>query len=211
MREPMRVMLFSSEDDPSIVIKPRLLSMGADLKKVTAFDFESYQFRFDESGLSNLEMMMMNFKPDLLVFDPIVEFVGAIDINRANEVRAKLGPLRDLVASYHVGCLIVAHVNKAGTGQFLNDVVGSQDFGAIVRSAIGLYRKPDGHYLIMKHTKANMTALGKTLTFEHTKDGELQLYETLRQQLDRFDKVESGSVDNVVDFRRAAAQEDVPI
>jgi hypothetical protein len=210
MRKPMRVMLFSSEDDPSAVIRPRLLAHGADLNNVTAFDFEHYGFRFDESGLANLEMMIGSFKPDLLVFDPVVEFVGAIDINRANEVRAKLSPLRRLVALYDVGCLIIAHVNKAGTGEFLNDVVGSQDFGAIVRSAIGVYKPPQDDYVVVKHTKANMTALGRTMKFEH-RDGVFRVFESLRQKLDRYDKVASGSVDNVVDFRTAAEQEKVPI
>jgi RecA-family ATPase len=209
-KEERKVLLFSSEDDPSIVIRPRLEKHGANLDNIATFDFDNYGFRFDEAGLANLEMMLVQFKPHLVIFDPIVEFIGNIDMFRANEVRKRLSPLRDLIASYDVGCLIVAHVAKSGTGEFLHDIVGSQDFGAIIRSAMGVYRPEDSSLAIMKHTKANLTELGKTRKFDIS-NGSFTWDESLREREDRFERELEKSKENVVDFAEAARQKNVPI
>jgi hypothetical protein len=210
--EEKKILLFSSEDHIEHVIKPRLDQNGANQSNIGAFDFENYGLSFNKQGMQIIDNILSRFRPDLVVFDPIVEFIGAkVDLFRANEIRPMLAPLRDMIKHHNIGCLIVAHIGKGSTGRKLNEIVGSQDFGAIVRSGLGVEREEDSDYGTMFHTKSNVSAKGLPVPYSIINgvfrfDGLAE-----RKSSDTFDKVARGE-DNVVEFRSPdVATETAPI
>lgn len=201
-----RILLFSSEDHMEHVIKPRLILNEAKQENIGAFDFENYGLTFNKKGMETIEAIVARFKPDFMIFDPIVEFLGAkVDLFRANEIRPMLSPLRDLVNHYQIGCLLVAHIGKDRTGRKINDIVGSQDFGAIVRSGLGIEREEESDFGVMYHTKCNIAQKGLPVPFS-IENGFFKFDGLVdSKKKDKFDEVAGG---NVVEFPSPEVQSD---
>lgn len=110
------LMLSGSEDGLADTIKPRLIALSADCTKVFAID---EPFVFDEKGLIKLAALMAEYKPLLVIIDPLFDYVTAVtNINTDNQTRAVTKPLRELAERF--GCAIVAvrHIGKAkGNGE----------------------------------------------------------------------------------------------
>lgn len=66
------VLFMSAEDDPSRVLKPRLMKAGADVSKVR---YQEEPFTLDERGLTLLRLELAANTPALVVIDPIIAFM----------------------------------------------------------------------------------------------------------------------------------------
>jgi putative DNA primase/helicase len=140
-REKCSVLIMSTEDDIADTIKPRLVAMGADIKRckyikmVKTADGER-EFRLDVD-LPLLEQALQQI-PDLgvAVVDPLVSYINVKDPNNQGEIRQKLEPLGKLAQKYGVTIIAIMHFRKGGDGATpIHQIAGSVAFGAIARAA----------------------------------------------------------------------------
>lgn len=169
-REPCDVLLFAAEDDASDTLRPRLEDNGADLRRVHLFDLSRRAFSFGDAHFTTLEMLIQRIRPKLVIFDPIVSFMGTrVDINRQNEVRSVLQPLIEIAKRHQVAILVVAHATKGSPSAAIDQIMGSVDFSAAVRSAMIAY--PDPKKLpheeggVLTHAKTNVSRRGESLRY----------------------------------------------
>lgn len=73
-----------------------------------------------EEDLHKLELWVQEYRPALVVIDPIQAHIGRkTDIHRANETRGLLGPLALLAVGYRFAAVIVRHITTAGGAKAL--------------------------------------------------------------------------------------------
>ena len=135
---PGNALIWSGEDDPADTLVPRLLAMGADLKRVhfvagtrLAGEMESFDPARDMVLLTDAANRIGNVK--LLLVDPVVSAVAG-DSHKNTEVRRALQPLVDLAAQLDAAVLGISHFAKGGAGKDPTErVVGSVAFSAVAR------------------------------------------------------------------------------
>ena len=135
---PANVLIWSGEDDPADTLVPRLLAMGADLKRVY---FVSGTRVAGELQLFDpaRDLVLLTAQAErigsvaLLVVDPVVSTVAG-DSHKNGEVRRALQPLVDLAATLRVAVLGISHFTKGSAGRDpVERVTGSIAFGAVAR------------------------------------------------------------------------------
>ena len=83
--EPFNVIYQTAEDGLGDTVKPRLISVGADLDRVLVINDEASPLMLSDE---RIEKAVRENNVRLLIIDPIQAFLGAgMDMNRANEVR----------------------------------------------------------------------------------------------------------------------------
>lgn len=175
MREGRNVLLLAGEDDPGDTLKPRLLSLNADLSRIAV---SGDDIRLDEDGLAIIRAMMAETQASLFVIDPIVAYMGAkMDMNRSNEVRPMLKGLASIAHDYNASGLIVRHLRKASTngtkGKALYSGMGSIDFTAAVRSELQVEEAKNGKKY-MNHVKTNLGPVGRSINYLINEDQEFE-------------------------------------
>ena len=134
------VLLLSAEDDPADTIKPRLVQMDADCRRIhvlravrTAGGAER---SFDLSGdLAILEKAIEALHDcRLVIIDPISAYLGKTDGHSNSDIRGLLAPLAELAGQYQVALLAITHLNKAGPANPLYRTMGSLAFVAAARA-----------------------------------------------------------------------------
>jgi len=105
--EPGDVLLLSAEDDPEITLRPRLEAAGAYLDKIHLLEsvmLTDGAGKEDGERIAQLDTdikaieRILDENPDikLIIIDPISSFLGSANMNREQEVRRVLQPLRSL-------------------------------------------------------------------------------------------------------------------
>jgi hypothetical protein len=111
--------LLSAEDDPADTVVPRLKAAGADLKRVTIIKMmreagteRMFSLVTDLDELQRKAREIGNVK--LAVIDPISAYlgIGKVDSFRATDVRAVLGPVKEMAEEDQVAVLGIMHFNK---------------------------------------------------------------------------------------------------
>ncbi|WP_422004049.1 bifunctional DNA primase/polymerase [Pyruvatibacter mobilis] len=159
------VLFMSAEDDPSRVLKPRLMKAGADVSKVR---FQQEPFSLDESGLALLRQELSANTPALVVIDPIIAFMkeGA-DGNKATETMHFMVQIDQLAREFDTAILIVRHLRKARADHAMHQGIGSISIAARVRSGLILAPHPDDPRLrAVAHAKSNYAEPGPAIVFE---------------------------------------------
>lgn len=162
------VIIQNGEDGAGDTIKKRLISFHANEENVYMIDtkqeYENVR-GINLNDTSELEELLKEKQPKLVVFDPIQSFIGNIDMNSANKVRAVLKPIGKLAEKYNCSIIFIAHRNKGMTGVAdLYRVLGSIDFVGYARSVITIAKGKDEMLFI--HTKSNLAERGKALAFK---------------------------------------------
>ncbi|WP_319826082.1 bifunctional DNA primase/polymerase [Thalassovita sp.] len=164
------VLFMSAEDDPSRVLKPRLMQAGADVSKVR---FQQEPFSLDERGLALLRQELSANTPALVVIDPIIAFMkeGA-DGNKATETMHFMVQIDQLARDFDTAILIVRHLRKARADHAMHQGIGSISISARVRSGLILAPHPDDPRLrAVAHAKSNYAEPGPTIVFEMQSTG----------------------------------------
>lgn len=165
---PQNVLMMSAEDELDRVLGPRLVKAGADLSKILA---PAKTFTLDRQGLEFVDDYISAASVGIVFIDPVVAYIGGkVDINRANETRMFTGGLHLLAMNSGVPIVIVHHSRKGTEGADWERAMGSVDFNNAVRSVMYTTLAPNGDH-IMKHAKANYSALGPTLGYEFGDNG----------------------------------------
>ena len=170
--DPANALVLTAEDGLGDTVRPRLDMLGADLTRVHVMvPSTAADFLLDEPGFEQLRAALEQYRPRLVIIDPLVAYVGAdMDMHRANEVRAVTKRLAALAEEY--GCMIVAvrHLAKSATSKGLYRGMGSIDLTAAARAVLLAGHDPQTDTYALVHMKASLAARAAALTYEH--DGE---------------------------------------
>ena len=168
--EPASVVLATAEDGLGDTIRPRLDAMGADVSKIHAI---KGALDFGDGGLAILERYIEQERPELVIVDPLVAYIGAsVDIHRANETRAVMAKLADKAEKHSCAILAIRHLTKGGTLKPIYRGLGSIDFAAACRSVLMAGCDPDNPQKRgIVQIKSNLAPTGKAIGYELTGDG----------------------------------------
>jgi hypothetical protein len=164
------VILLTAEDDPADTVLPRLAAAGADLSRVELIQL----VREHDSKTGEQRDRMFSLVHDLaklrakiaavgsvvlVVIDPISAYlgIGEIDSFRDADVRAVLGPLKELAGETRATVLAVMHFNKkVDVLNMMLRICNSIAFAAASRHAFGVIDDPDNHRKLFVRGKNNL-------------------------------------------------------
>jgi putative DNA primase/helicase len=147
------VVLLSAEDDPEDTIVPRLMAAGADLSKViilsSIVETKGSKRMFSlMRDLAQLRKVLEQFPDIVAIFiDPVNAYMGtsaSVDTFKDADVRAVLGPVKELAEEFEIAGIIVTHFKKGGAGRAIDRVMGSTAFIALSRSGWAFVAEKDG-------------------------------------------------------------------
>jgi RecA-family ATPase len=162
--EAGKVLVLNPEDDAGYTIKPRLHSMGANLKNVR---YGKRLFNFTDVNLASLQAEIEAYKIKLVTVDPLTAFLGGeVDLYRDNEVRQYMAKLAEIASASNCSFVVVRHLTKATTNDPMSRGSGSIGITASARSVVLVGKDPDDPEVrAMAHIKMNIAKAGRTLTF----------------------------------------------
>ena len=155
------VLIWSSEDDASDTIVPRLMAVGANLQRCRiitgAIDENGLRSPFDAAkDMDRLrEAINQIGGVSLLVIDPIVTAVTG-DMHKANDVRRSLQSIVDFAVEMNCAVLGITHFSKGTAGKNSAErVIGSQAFAALARMVLVAAKEEDSHRRVFTRAKSN--------------------------------------------------------
>lgn len=131
------VLFISGEDDPDDTLVPRLIELGADLRRVR-FLRSRVADRFTLADLPTLERAAKECKGPLrlIVIDPPTAYLAGVNDNKNSELRALLTPLKTWAQEWMVALVFNTHINKTTAKvEALARVMGSVAWVNAVRAA----------------------------------------------------------------------------
>jgi putative DNA primase/helicase len=139
--EPGQALFISGEDDPDDTLVPRLIELGADLRRI-AFLTAGAQGNFTLAAVQTLtrainEIGRVGPRTRLVVIDPPTSYLGGVNDHRNSELRQLLTPLAAWASANRVAIIFNTHVNKGGGGKVaaLERVISSVAWVNTVRAA----------------------------------------------------------------------------
>lgn len=156
------VLIWSSEDDPSDTLVPRLIAAGADLDRVAIIqgrinargEYEPFDPAQDIGLLRETAREMGGVS--LLMLDPVVSAVRG-DMHKANDVRRGLQGVVDFAEQNLCAVVGISHFAKGGIGSSPADrVIGSQAFSALARTVLVAAKQQDSDARVLARAKSNI-------------------------------------------------------
>jgi len=162
--EPGIVLLMSAEDGVADTIKPRVDTMEANQHSII---IPNELFTLDEAGFRDLEKLVRDHKPRLVIIDPMMPFLKAgADSNKATDMRPFFRSLSRLAEKYGCAIVVTRHLAKSKDQDGVAKGLGSIDIAAAVRSILQVSQDPKDLTLkSVNHIKSNIGPLGKSLLF----------------------------------------------
>lgn len=155
------VTLFAWEDDPSKVIKPRLVGMKPNFDNISVFDED-----LDITVPSGHRALKRACEQSILVtIDPLSEIMGGVEVNNWSAVRPHLKHIRQIAQETNTPIIIVRHWGKDTTRSMKSRGMGSTDFTAIARSCCAVFIDEDTQEHIFAHVKHNLSRPGTPLAY----------------------------------------------
>ena len=179
MRKPeLRVIYMTAEDDPGLTLRPRLELMGATLDNVLVCEgirIDNVIEPLDLSMQDSIEVLAAlceQYRPELIILDPLVAFIGRADINKANEVRPIMTALNLLARKHNIAAVLIRHLTKGARDRIIYRGMGTIDLIAAARSALLVANDPENPAVrVMFHQKHNLSPQGASLGYTITDDG----------------------------------------
>ena len=174
--KPGLVYYFTEENDPAVVLRPRLEKMNANLNNIVIPQENHAPLTMNDPRLF-AAAQADGCRPDLVVFDPIQSYLGRkTDMHRANEVRPIMDTLSRFARECNAAVLLVSHLSKpsagAPAGDPLDRILGSGDFRNVARSICFLGQDPDQPGCIaVAHSKNSLGPNGPSQRFLIDDDG----------------------------------------
>ena len=169
---PHVTVMLSTEDGLEDTLKPRLEDAGADCSKIKVLtgwkDANDDVHAFSFQDMPQLEKVLQEYDPRLVVIDPIQAYLGAgVDMHRANETRPLLERLRRLAEDYNCAIVCIRHPAKSSQGgKALHRGLGSVDFIGAARTGLFVEQHPLNPYVAMvAQSKSNIGPIGRTVLF----------------------------------------------
>lgn len=140
LKSPGNILWLSAEDDLGRVLKPRLLSVGADVARVFAV---SEPFTFDDKGVELVRDMAKRRDPVMIVIDPIFAYAKG-DPSKGADARIVTNQLRTISEEFNCAIILVRHVGKSkGFGDPRAAGLYSIEWRAAARSVLLCGSDPD--------------------------------------------------------------------
>jgi len=158
-RKPENVLMLTAEDGLGDTLRPRLDAIGADPNRI--FGAET-AWTLDDSGIAALQVMIDQYRPKLVIIDPIVAFMGGkMDMNKANQVRPMMAKLSETAHRNALAIVIVRHLTKDEKSRAIYRGQGSVDITAACRSVLMVGSDPtDENRRFIAHAKSNLAKRG---------------------------------------------------
>ena len=179
---PMTV-LFISAEDPDFILRSRMQCAGADLNRIFILDAsKSARLKlsdgFGQPYLADLDALIAQNKPDLVIIDPLHAFIGSsVKMTEQSVIRPFMQALATLAKKHDCAIVDVAHVSKRPAGANANDaILGATDIVNASRSVLRVIFDETGtnpNRRVIVHTKSNYAAMGMSVAFEISDDGSL--------------------------------------
>ena len=168
-KEPMNVIYQTAEDGLADTIKPRLLSYGADCRRINVIDDSDNPLTLDDK---RVEEAIITTCAKLFVIDPLQAFLGAkIDMHRANEVRPVFARLAGVAERTGCAIVIIGHMNKGGSKGIYRSL-GTIVIVAAARSVLLLGKDPnDPNIRAVVPIKSSLAPEGKAISFSAGENG----------------------------------------
>jgi putative DNA primase/helicase len=165
--EPGEVLMLIAEDDPGDTIKPRLMAAGADLSRVSylkAVQTSDKSKKVERALALDTDMKLLehllreNPHIGLVTIDPITGYLGRADLNKEQELRRVLLPIKELCERVGVTFIGLGHFNKRSDVTALHKVGGAVAMSGVARAVWMFAKSPevDGEY-VMLLGKGNLT------------------------------------------------------
>lgn len=174
-RKPEKVLYLTVENDPHVVLRPRVEAMGADIHCL---------FFLGGVGVNMTSPELRDFIKQehisMLVFDPIQSFLPAgTQMGRAEQIRPIMDKVIDLSASEDLATILISHMSKPGPGvvSALDRLLGSSDFRNAARSIMIVGRDPENpDQRVFAHAKNSIGLPGPAQRY-HISDGGLVVFD----------------------------------
>lgn len=167
---PSEVLIMSGEEDWDDTIVPRLMSAGADLKKVRwlkmATTFEGTtterELQLDHDAAKLETFLAEHSDIRLVIVDPISNYLGSAKMIDEQKVRADvLMPLKEIANRRQVAVIGVMHLNKKVELDAIHRIGGAMAFVGVARMVWLCAPKPaedgtDSDGLVMVKVKGNI-------------------------------------------------------
>lgn len=158
--EPGNVLMLSAEDSLSHTVKPRLLSMQANLQKIFAID-EVFSFS-DFKDLIKFEAVVIEYQPKLVIIDPLFSYTGGKNLNQESESRPIAAKLIEIAQKYNCAIIGVRHIGKTkGNGEARAAGLGSIAWRASARSVLLVGKYEETGEKAICQTKNNLAGEAK--------------------------------------------------
>ena len=167
---PGLVYYFTQENDPHIVLSPRLESLGADPENIVIMRqmADTPALTMCDARLDALASRP-GCRPSLVVFDPIQSYLEKhANMNQAADVRPMMDHLANFAARYHCAVMLVSHISKPNLsgGSASDRILGSSDFRNAARSIIFVGCDPDDRSLrVFAQDKSSLGPPGPSRKF----------------------------------------------
>ena len=160
--EPGNALIWSSEDDLSDTLVPRLTAAGADRSRVHFIKCRvNAQGETDPFDPANDIALLRATASEiggvsLLMLDPIVSAVKG-DMHKANDVRRALQGVVDFAEQNLCAVVGISHFAKGGAGSSPADrVIGSQAFSALARTVLVAAKEERSDMRVLARAKSNI-------------------------------------------------------
>lgn len=142
--KPRNVLFLTAEDSLSTTIVKRLRAARADLSRVLVQKPTGAELLLP-AALEPLRHLVRRKEIGLVVLDPLNGYLDAakIDVNKEQQVRQALRPLRDFAENEGVTVIGLRHLNKASDKPALYRGGGSIALTAVARSTLLVARHPE--------------------------------------------------------------------
>lgn len=141
---PGKVLIYSSEDDPTTSIIPKLIAMGANLDNIriveSVQDDQGKRLPFNPAKhMEYLLDAMQDCRPQLLIIDNIADAVlkNKSGNKGQDDVREALIPLQQAMRELGCTAVCISHATKGTQGKpLIERIIGSQAYAAVARGTL---------------------------------------------------------------------------
>jgi hypothetical protein len=155
---------------------PRLKKAGADLKYIKFLDGwlspDGKEHTFSLQHMSILVQAIEAVHPVLVILDPLVAYLGNIDMHRSNQTRPLMAALKTVAEQHHCTIMGVRHPSKMDQGgPLMYRGQGNMDIVGAARSALWVQKHPTHpeDQTLMIHSKTNVGMPGRTVIFSRAR------------------------------------------
>ena len=168
--EPGLVYYFTQENDPHIVLSPRLEALHAAQENIVVMSQTS-----NTSSLTMCDQRLEQLasrpgcRPALVVFDPIQSYLEKnVNMNKADDVRPMMDYLAGFATRHHCAVMLISHISKPSltSGSASDRILGSSDFRNAARSIIFAGIDPENPDVrVFAHDKNSLGPAGPSRRF----------------------------------------------
>jgi len=169
---PCDTLMLALEDGLADTQKKRIRLCGGNPGRIHVLrgwrDASAVQQWFTLQDMPKLEAAMAQYRPRLVVIDPIQAYLGNINMNQANEVQPLMAALAKVADTSRCAVVCIRHPTKPGQsiGKVIHRGMGSVAFIGSVRTGLFVEQHPrDKDQVLLCQSKSNVGTKGRTQVF----------------------------------------------